>query len=582
MFFALCALALIVLLGRVAWILHTRSAGASETARRQQRVVVKLPARPGNIFARARGRYALLAGSKQSPYCYADPSIIPDDQLASVATKSALAVGMDPAQALALLHSRRFARFVVLKRELSDEQAGAVRELGLRAVGVDYDWQRVYPADELAASVLGYRRRDGQAGAGLELSMDRCLAAADGRRVLLADARRRPIWPVSAESSPPADGKHVFLSIDTAIQGFLERAVGESVEKFDAKWGVGIVVNPRTGQVLAMCSTPPFNPNRYNTYGQDCVTNKAICAPYEPGSAMKPVFAAAAVQAGAATYQTEIFCENGAYHARRGGVITDHGKQYGTMSLCDVVVKSSNIGMAKVGEMLGNDALHAAAEQFGFGRRTGIELPGESSGIVRPLDKWDGYSTRRVPFGQEISVTSLQLTMAFSALANGGLLLQPRIVDSVKDSTGRTVWQGRTTVVRRVLSPDVAEQSLQVLREVVLRGTGRSCRMARWSSFGKTGTAQIAVDGRYVDGAFVGSFIGGAPTRQPEVLCLISIYWPDESKGHYGSTVAARYVKEVLERTLAYLDVPPDISGEQLPLAAARSDRRIAQADTRD
>jgi cell division protein FtsI/penicillin-binding protein 2 len=201
-----------------------------------------------------------------------------------------------------------------------------------------------------------------------------------------------------------------------------------------------------------------------------------------------------------------------------------------------------------------------------------VDLPGESPGIVRLLSKWDGYSTRRVPFGQEVSVTSLQLAMAYAAIANGGLLLKPRVVDFVNDGSGRTVWRSKREVVRRVLKESTCEETLGVLRQVVERGTGRGCRLDRWTCFGKTGTAQIAGLGGYIDGAFVGTFVGGAPAGRPEVLCLISIYWPDRSLGHYGATVAAPYVKKVLTRTLSYLDVPPDIPGETTTVA----DRRIA------
>jgi cell division protein FtsI (penicillin-binding protein 3) len=280
--------------------------------------------------------------------------------------------------------------------------------------------------------------------------------------------------------------------------------------------------------------------------------------PYEPGSVIKPIFAAAAVDAGLLTYETRIFCENGTYRARRGGRISDHGKSYGELSVADVVVLSSNIGMAKVGEKLGNERICAVARKFGFGRRTGVKLPGESGGIVRPLRVWDGYSTRRVPFGQEISVTALQLTMAFGSLVNGGLLLQPQLVDHVRDASGRVVWTRQPQVVRRVLSPAVAARTLNVLQQVVQRGTGKACRLERWSSFGKTGTAQVPGAGGYIDEAYTATFIGGAPAGRPKVLCLISIYRPDKSKGYYGSKVAAPYVKEVLRQTLSYMNVPAD------------------------
>jgi cell division protein FtsI/penicillin-binding protein 2 len=571
LFFGLLALGLLGLVGRLAWILRADGGRAHRTAWRQHQLVIKLPGRPGNIFARAGHRYVLLAGSKQVPFCYADPSMVEDAKLSDLATKAASALGMSQAQVLGLLYARRDSSFVILKRDLTDSQVRAVEALHLHPIQVDYEWQRDYPNGELAATVLGYRRRDGEPGGGLEQSWNRnVLAATDGRKVLLADASRRAIWPVPAESEPPHNGRHVFLSIDTAIQGFLQDAVRESVERFGAKWGAGIVVQPYTGQILAMCSSPTFNPNEYGQYDQELVTNKTLCVPFEPGSVLKPIFAAAVVDLGAMTYNTPIFCENGTYIAARGGRISDHGASYGTLSLTDVVVFSSNIGMAKVGEKLGNRALYATAEKFGFGHETGIELPGESGGILRPLGKWDGYSTRRVPFGQEISVTPLQLTMAFTAISNGGWLLKPSVVDSIRDARGQTVWRSSKQVVRRVLSQQAADQTAAVLKEVVLRGTGKACRMERWTSFGKTGTAQIARNGVYVDGAFVGSFVGAAPAGRPEVLCLISIYWPDDSRGHFGATVAAPYVRQVLERTLSYLNVPPDQPVENLTVAQNR------------
>lgn len=570
--FAVLALGLAALVARLALLLHVDQGAAAAEAGRQHRMVIRLPGRPGNIFARAKQRYILLAGSKQVPFCYADPGMVTSDaELEKLAAKVAPVIGLTHGETFGLMLARRDARFTILKRDLSEEQVRAVEALRLGAVAVDYEWRRDYPNGELAATVLGYRRRDGQAGAGLEQTFDReYLAGADGQRVVLADAGRRAIWPVDSECTPPRDGQHVFLSIDAGVQGFLQEAVAESVGKFAAQWGVGIVVNPQTGQVLAMCSVPGFNPNEYERYAPEAVTNKALCVPYEPGSVLKPLFAAAAVDAGVMSYDTPIFCEKGAYEANRGGRITDHGASYGTMSLTDVVVFSSNIGMAKVGEAMGNSALYETADRFGLGRATGIELPGESRGIVRNPRLWDGYSTRRVPFGQEISVTSLQLAMAFSAIANGGWLVRPRIVDCVRDARGQTVWRSERQVVRRALGEQAAAQTTAVLREVVQRGTGKACQMERWSCFGKTGTAQIARDGVYVDGAFVGSFVGAAPAERAEVLCLISIYWPDVSRGHYGSTVAAPYVRQVLERTLAYLDVPPDLEPERPKLAGAR------------
>lgn len=565
---AACGLAL-----RLAWMLGNtplREARARQAAR-QQRMIIPLSARPGNIFARAGRRYVLLAGSRQAPSCYVDPALIDDAELAEASVRVGEALGADPLEVQNDVMLRRDARFAWIKRGITEDQAKAVRRLDIPAFGVTYEWRREYPNAEIGATVVGFRRHDGVGGAGVELTQECHLAAADGRKVVLADAGRRPIWPVPEESSPPQDGRHVFLCLDVAIQGFLQEAVTESIEKFKAKWGVGIVVNPHTGQILGMCSMPTFDPNEFTTTPADRMTNKAICTPYEPGSAFKPIIAAAAVDEGVVDYQTSIFCENGTYIAPRGGRISDHGARYGDLSVTDIVVYSSNIGMAKIGERMGNQRLFETLDKFGLGRDTGVDLPGESPGIVRELRKWDGYTTRRVPFGQEVSVTSLQLTMAYAAICNGGLLLRPRVVDFVNDGSGRTVWRSKREVIRRVLKESTAQETLGVLQQVVERGTGKGCRLDRWSCFGKTGTAQIPGPGGYTDGAFVGTFVGGAPVGRAEVLCLISIYWPDRSLGHYGATVAAPYVKKVLTRTLSYLNVPPDIQAETTTVAARPS-----------
>jgi len=543
---------------RLALLLGSDEARASSLAERQQRLRVAIPARPGNIFARAGGRYVLLAGSRQVPGCFVDPFFLKDDELDKAAIQAGQALGIDPVQVQRTFFARRRSRFVWLKRDLSDAEVRAVRSLGIPAIGISHQWRRVYPSGPLAATVLGFRRPDGQPGGGLELTQNAYLAAQPGLQVALADARRRPIWPVSEQSRPPRDGCHLLLSLDAIIQASLQQAVAQAVEDFQAKWGAGVVVDPNTGQVLAMASAPGFDPNHYAQASPEEMNNRAISMPFEPGSVMKVIFAAAARDAGLLDYHSRIFCENGVYHARRGGRITDHGKSYGWLSLQDVVVFSSNIGMAKVGEKLGNRLLHETLDRFGFGRPSGIELPGESGGIVRPLEKWDGYSLRRVPFGQEVSVTSLQLAMAFSAIANGGLLLRPHLVDRIVDPQGREVYRSRTEVIRRVLSPPAAAETLQVMRQVVERGTGKSCRLGRWTCFGKTGTAQIPGPGGYVQGAYVGTFVGGAPASDPRLLCVVSVYWPDRSRGYYGSTVAAPYVKKVLTEALSYLGVPPD------------------------
>jgi len=565
--FGLLMLAVVALCFRLAVLMADQQGRrkAHRLIEKQQKKTYTLPARRGSIFIRTAGGYVPLAISDEAAYCFFDPHILADEKLCPVAENVADILSVNPAGLQEMLLRRRDDRFVKLPVELDESRQQAIEALKVSAVGITRQWRRHYPNGPLAGTVVGFCCLDGRPGGGLELALNKHLAARDGRRVVLSDACRREIWPVAGQSRPPRDGRNVYLTLDASIQEFLSAAVADAVEKFrgDETWGVGVVVEPGTGKILAMCSAPSFDPNKFNTAEPDRRTNRVITMPYEPGSVFKPLIAAAAVQAGALTWQTQLFCENGMYHARRGGRISDHGHRFGYLTLVDIVVHSSNIGMAKVGEKLGNTRLHAIVRQYGFGQSTGIHLPGESPGQVRPLRRWDGYSLRRVPFGQEVSVSSLQLTMAFCALANGGELLAPRLVDKVTDARHNVLWRSSRRVVRRVLTPPVAHQSVAVMQQVVQRGTGKACQMDYWTSFGKTGTAQVSgrdQDGRfrYLDGEYVGSFVGGAPVENPRVICLISIYRPDSAKGYYGSKVAAPYVRRVLAQTLAYLKVPPD------------------------
>jgi cell division protein FtsI/penicillin-binding protein 2 len=581
--FGVLVLAAVGLCVRMTLLIRTGQEDAIARARHQQRMVVPLPGRPGMIFAETRGSYVPLAASHQEPSCYIDPFILRDQEIADVSIALGDALGLDQAGILNLQNKiliRKNTRFMWVEEARRMEPAAAekvnkvIKKLDNSAIGITYEWQREYPNRTLAGALVGFRLRDGQGGGGLELAMDKRLSAVDGERVMLADAGRRPIWPLAAESRPPSDGSNVFLTIDTLIQESLDSAVNEAAEKYGAKWATGVVMDPQTGDVLAMSSTPGFDPSQFSTTSADNRTNRAICLPYEPGSALKPIYAAAAVDAGVVNLRTVLFCENGIYHAIKGGQISDHGSHYGDLTVEDIVVHSSNIGMAKIGEKLGNARLFEIARRFGFDATTGIELPGESAGILRPLNKWDGYSLRRVPFGQEISVTALQLANAFCALSNGGVLMKPRLVSHIVRPDGEVVWHSEPQVIRRVLKPSTATQMLAVLEQVVERGTGKACKLGRWTCGGKTGTAQIAWKGGYPEGAFTGSFIGIAPVSRPRVVCLISVYWPDKKKGHFGATIAAPYVKKVLEFSLTHLDVAPD----KEPPAGPRATRIVSAA----
>ncbi|MCK5113422.1 MAG: penicillin-binding protein 2 [Phycisphaerae bacterium] len=544
-----------------------RIAALVEKSSGGQKVTILISGRPGNIYGSNFKGVSLMAGSREVPSCFVDLKIMSPEQTVRVCETLSNIFDIDVVELRNKFLANQNRRFVWVYREMTPQQKQALDEAmvqmrkdGIRGVGVLREWRREYPYGNLAGTVIGFCLKDNSPGGGLELKRQNDLRGTDGRRVLWADVHRRGIRPIVEESSQPTDGGNVYLTIDVNIQKYLQDAVAESVERFGAQWGTGIVVDPQTGDILAMCSAPTFAPNHFNTTPAENMLNRAVAMPYEPGSIFKPIIAAQAVQDGTMTYQTMIDCEGGVYSAPRHGRISDHGSRYNELSLRDVIVRSSNIGMAKVGEAMGNERLWQTVRHWGFGRRTKLGLPGESPGIVRPLRKWDGYSTWRIPFGQEISTSALQLVMGFSVFANGGKLLQPNIVRQVTDAKGKITWKPKPQDPKQVLSPDVAAATLAVLQDVVEdpHGTGKKCRIENWTSWGKTGTAQISNPTGIIPDAYVGSFIGAAPAKNTKVICLISIYYPDRQRGYYGGTVAAPYVKGVLEKTLTYLKVPSD------------------------
>lgn len=551
--FGMLAMAIVALGGRLAWVVRDDSHQVDAYAEKQMRRIIVQPGRPGSVLGRTHNGSQLLASSKQSPSCFVDPTVMDDKSIADVSLALGGILGESPLAIQELIVSRRDKRFAMVKENITVKQEKAIRELKLRPVGIVYEWRRYYPCGDLARTVVGYRHADGAPGGGIEQSQYSHISAEAGKRVVLTDARRRAIWLDAERSTAPRDGDSVMLCLDVVVQTYLQKAVKKAVSQFGAKWGTGVVADPRTGEILALYSARGRAGEATSERGAD----RAIAMPYEPGSVMKPLYAAAAVDCGRFSYNTMIHCENGSYSARGGGTLRDT-HAYGKLSLTDVVVHSSNIGMAKVGENLGNKRLHEIAIRYGFNKKTGIELGGESKGQVRPLPDWDGYSNRRVPFGHEISTTVLQLTMAFCSLANGGELLRPRLVDHIRGASGKVLWRSHREVVRRTVSRATANATMAVMQQVVERGTGKACKLDNWTSAGKTGTAQIPGRGGYIDGAYAGSFVGVAPASAPRVVCTIMVYWPDRSKGYYGSKVAAPFVKDVLHKTLVHLDVPPD------------------------
>ncbi len=573
--FVLVGLALAAGAGRLAYVEHVDGSALRAAAERQQTVELRIPAERGEILD-TQGR--LLAGSETRPSVFVDPALLGDADSRSYAAYSVAPVlGLSAPELEQMLAEQAERRFVWLKRLISDSELEAFRQVQrgrrLQAFGVQWESVRTYPQGSLAAHVLGFVGDPVEGVArglgGAELAFDKHLTGRPGRRVRMVDVRRRGLRAHAADYIPPVDGATVVLTIDAYIQERAELHLREAVEKFKAEWGVAVVIDPQSGEVLAMATVPAFDPARPIPPGitkekaTERLMNRAISFAYEPGSIFKPFIAGPALDEGV-TRLNEVFAING--RERRFGRRTIRDThQHGELPFHEVISRSSNIGMAMLGGRLGNERLYRYVRDFGYGRKTGLGLPGEHDGLLQELSQWTGYSTHSIPIGQEIGITAIQVVAAFSVFANGGVLYQPRILRGVMAPDGETLLDNsQPIVVRQVMSPaTVARFREEALVEVVMSdiGTGKNARVPGYRVFGKTGTAQVArTDGRgYEPRAYTGSFVGGAPAGQPRAVVLVSLHKPSGGR-YYGGTVSAPAVSAILADTLRYLQVPPEVT----------------------
>lgn len=517
---------------------------------------IPIPGRRGSIMDR---RERILAGAHDRQTIYADPFLIGDKEVAAQTLSSILNEPED--KILERLENPTSRRYVVLRRGATPEQVKEAKDLRSLGVGVHREAHRDYPMGGLAAHVLGFVGRDGTGLEGIEWSCDRYLRPRHGRRVVHRDARGRALSEVSELYEAPRDGHHVILTIDAAIQEIVERAVAAQVEHHAAESGVGVVTNPRTGEVLAMTCYPGFEPARAGSVPAEHRRNRVLTDPVEPGSTFKPFVMAIALEEGV-THPNEIInCKGGLYLIGRRR-LHDH-RPYGDLTTEMIMVRSSNIGMAILGQRLGNRRMHEGLVRFGLGRATGIDLPGEGDGLLMPLRNWNSYTTTSVPMGHELALTPIQITTAFSALVNGGRLLEPRVIAAVIDQEGRFIVDGTQVRDRgQALDPAVSDRMRAILTKVVTEGTGRPAHIEKWQLLGKTGTAQVPRTDRrgYEQGAYLASFIAAAPAHDPELVVLVMVRKPTRH-GYYGSQVASPAVKQIFEQVLPYLNIPPDPPG---------------------
>jgi len=422
--------------------------------------------------------------------------------------------------------------------------------LNLKGIYFQSEPKRFYPNGELAAQAVGYVGTDDKGLAGIEFSLNDKISGKPGQVLLDFDARHHTFHSTEWQGVP---GKDVVLTLDERIQYAAEKALAEEVASSHAAGGVVIVQNPNTGEILAMAGQPTFDPNDFEASPNEARKDRAVAWMYEPGSTFKVVTMSAALEEKLTNPQEVINCQNGSI-ILAGHTIHDH-KPYGDLTVTDVMANSSDVGAIKLGLRLGQERFYRYIQAFGLGKKTGVELPGEEHGLLQPPDAWSGISIGEISMGQEVSVTPIQMVTVFSAIANGGILFQPRIVHDVflKDQHEALPPAGG----HRVISARTAEMMRQILAAVVDHGTGKPAQLGGYTSAGKTGTAQkIDSHGAYSNSQFVASFIGFAPVTHPAVTILVAIDSPVGA--HYGTDVAAPVFRSIAEQTLGYLNVPQD------------------------
>jgi cell division protein FtsI (penicillin-binding protein 3) len=540
------AAAFLVLLGaafaRAAWIQVVKGPEYAAMALRQHRETVVVPAARGTIVDRDGEPLAI---GRLATTVYANPRQV--DRPRDLTLAAAKQLGLDPAELYPLLTDRSRG-FVYVARKADPNKAKNLEGLGFAGLGFYPEELRYYPQGPVAAQVLGYAGLDNVGLEGLERSLESTLGGKPGSQTIVKDPFGRALDVVETKTETP--GASVRLTIDHQIQANAEEVLQETVRRWGARAATAVVMDPHTGEVLAMATAPRFNANRFPTTRADRRRNRAVTDTYEPGSTFKLVAVAAALQDRVVTPRTSFVLPPTLRVADR--VIREaHTRGTERMTVRQIVEYSSNIGTITIAQHLGAGRLASWVDRFGFGSRTGIDFPGESAGFALPLDQWSGSTIGTVPIGHGIAVTPIQMARAYSVIANGGVLVRPHLIERID---GRDVSRGGG---RRVVSRAVAEQMLDLLRGVVLEGTGTEAAIPGYTVAGKTGTAaKIDPDGTYSTSRYVASFVGLVPASKPKLVVMVMV---DEPHGDiYGGVVAAPAFREIARFNLQHLEIPQD------------------------
>ena len=540
-------LVLFVALGSRAFQLQVLcGADLKALASKQHTQTLQLHPARGIIFDRNGEK---MAGTIMADSVCADPSKIERPAEAAAALASILQA--DPAVIQRKLAGTK--NFSWLARRIDPEQARLVQELGIEGIFLVKEPKRFYPSGELAGHLIGFVGLDATGLEGLELRYDRYLKGEPEKLLWTRDAKGKRLYPrVEAPQSVPRENYNLVLTIDNRIQHLVEYRLKTAVKDKGAKGGFAIAMDPRTGEILALANETGFDPNRLHAVNPAAGKNKAITDCFDPGSTFKPFLVAAALEEGIVKETDQFYCENGNYAIADRVIHEANRKRHGTLSVHDILKYSSNIGAVKISEKLGKEKFYQYIRKFGFGEKTGIDLPGEVSGLLRPVEKWTRVDAATVAFGQGVSVTAIQMITALSTVANQGVMMKPFVVRGLMDRKGNLVQAYHPTVVRRVISPQTAQRLTAILTDVVGMedGTGKHARIMKMAVAGKTGTSQKFDFAKraYSSEKVKTSFMGFFPAEDPQVAILVILDEPQRDK--WGGVAAAPVFRDIGEQLL--------------------------------
>jgi cell division protein FtsI (penicillin-binding protein 3) len=539
---ALFAAVFTVALLRAGWLQAVRAQALDKLATNQHRETISVPPHRGTIYDRLGTE---LAVGERATTVYANPKQIDDPRAAALAVEKTLGLDADKVYPILADRSRGF---VYVERQADPGLAQSLEDRHLPGFGFYPEEHREYPQKRVGASLLGYAGVDNQGLAGLELELDKTLTGTRGEKTIVKDPFGRTLEVV--DSKPGTDGKNIYLTIDHSIQGQVERVLEETRQRWAAKSASAIVMDPRTGGILALAVDPGYDANRFPDVSQDRQRNRAVTDTYEPGSTFKIVTISGALETGLVTPSTKFTLPYSIPVADRK-IHDAEPRGTETMTTDQILSRSSNVGVVTIAEAFGRDRISEWIRRFGFGRSTGIDYPGESKGIVLPPESWSGSTIGNVPIGQGIAVTPVQMIAAYGAIANKGVWIEPHLVQRV--GAGKPVRATR----RRILTTKTAGEVRHMLREVVEEGSGTAAQIPGYRIAGKTGTAaKPDSTGGYSTSAYVASFVGFVPAKQPRLVVLVTV---DEPRGAiWGGVVAAPAFAEIAKFALQYLEIPPD------------------------